>query len=80
MPTIPCDKADLYELLGREYTTEEFDELCFDFGLELDEDTTNDCAEGERPQLKIEIPANRYDMLCIEAKLNTAVQNSSQRC
>lgn len=66
MPTIPCDKADLYELLGREYTTEEFDELCFDFGLELDEDTTNDCAEGERPQLKIEIPANRYDMLCIE--------------
>lgn len=66
MPTIPCDKADLYELLGREYTTEEFDELCFEFGLELDEDTTDDCAEGERPQLKIEIPANRYDMLCIE--------------
>lgn len=66
MPTIPCDKADLYELLGKEYTTEEFDELCFDFGLELDEDTTDDCAEGERPQLKIEVPANRYDMLCIE--------------
>lgn len=66
MPTIPCDKADLYALLGREYTTKEFDELCFDFGLELDEDTTEDCAEGERPQLKIEIPANRYDMLCIE--------------
>lgn len=66
MPTIPVDKADLYELLGREYTTEEFDELCFDFGIELDEDTTNDCVGDERPQLKIEIPANRYDMLCIE--------------
>lgn len=66
MPTIPVDKADLYELLGREYTTEEFDELCFDFGIELDEDTTADCVGDERPQLKIEIPANRYDMLCIE--------------
>lgn len=66
MPTIPVDKADLYELLGRQYTTKEFDELCFDFGIELDEDTTDDCVGDERPQLKIEIPANRYDMLCIE--------------
>lgn len=66
MPTIPVDKEDFYKLLGREYTTEEFDELCFDFGIELDEDTTNECAAGERPQLKIEVPANRYDMLCIE--------------
>ncbi|GEQ67152.1 hypothetical protein JCM33374_g815 [Metschnikowia sp. JCM 33374] len=66
MPTIPVDKADLYELLGRDYTTEEFDELCFDFGIELDEDTTDECQGDERPQLKIEIPANRYDMLCIE--------------
>ncbi|SGZ58892.1 CIC11C00000005859 [Sungouiella intermedia] len=66
MPTIPVDKADLYELLGKEYTTEEFDELCFDFGIELDEDTTDECVGDERPQLKIEIPANRYDMLCIE--------------
>jgi len=66
MPTIAVDKADLYELLGKEYTTEEFDELCFDFGIELDEDTTDECVNGERPQLKIEVPANRYDMLCIE--------------
>lgn len=66
MPTIPVDKADLYALLGREYTKEEFDVLCFDFGIELDEDNTDTCPPGERPQLKIEIPANRYDMLCIE--------------
>jgi len=66
MPTIPVDKQDLYALLGRDYTTEEFDELCFEYGLELDEDTTNDCVGDERPQLKIEIPANRYDLLCIE--------------
>lgn len=66
MPTISVDKEDFYKLLGRSYTTEEFDELCFDYGIELDEDTTNDCEEGERPQLKIEVPANRYDMLCTE--------------
>ncbi|QRV72477.1 phenylalanyl-tRNA synthetase beta chain [Ceratobasidium sp. AG-Ba] len=67
------DKEDLYERLGRTYTTAEFDELCFDFGIELDEDTTEEVEEAikrglpaERPQLKIEIPANRYDMLCIE--------------
>jgi phenylalanyl-tRNA synthetase beta chain len=53
------------------YTTEEFEELCFEFGIELDEDTTNQerpmvNGKQEPPQLKIEIPANRYDMLCFE--------------
>ncbi|CCH43903.1 phenylalanyl-tRNA synthetase beta chain [Wickerhamomyces ciferrii] len=66
MPTVTVDKADLFELLGKQYTTEEFEELCFDFGIELDEDTTNDVQPGERPEYKIDIPANRYDMLCIE--------------
>ncbi|QQK41197.1 Phenylalanyl-tRNA synthetase, beta subunit [Penicillium digitatum] len=71
MPTISVDKAALFQELGREYTTEEFDELCFEFGIELDEDTTNSdrpIVDGkqEPPQLKIEIPANRYDLLCFE--------------
>ncbi|GMM47109.1 phenylalanine--tRNA ligase subunit beta [Pichia kluyveri] len=67
MPTVAVDKQDLFDLLGRNYTTEEFDELCFQFGIELDEDTTDDVkGTDERPQLKIEIGANRYDMLCIE--------------
>ena len=53
------------------YTTEEFEELCFEFGIELDEDTSNGPrpivnGKEEAPQLKIEIPANRYDMLCFE--------------
>ncbi|KAI9167368.1 Phenylalanine--tRNA ligase beta subunit [Paramyrothecium foliicola] len=53
------------------FTTEEFEDLCFEFGIELDEDTENDerpivNGEQEPPQLKIEIPANRYDMLCFE--------------
>ncbi|KAL2826860.1 hypothetical protein BDW59DRAFT_144844 [Aspergillus cavernicola] len=71
MPTISVDKAALFEELGRDYTTEEFDELCFEFGIELDEDTTNSDrpivnGKQEPPQLKIEIPANRYDLLCFE--------------
>lgn len=71
MPTITVDKAALLQALGRDYTTDEFDELCFDFGIELDEDTSlteRPIVNGtqEPPQLKIEIPANRYDMLCFE--------------
>ena len=71
MPTITVDKAALYKEIGRTYTTQEFDELCFEFGIELDEDTEDSerpIVDGvqEPPQLKIEIPANRYDMLCFE--------------
>ncbi|THH12542.1 hypothetical protein EW146_g7597 [Bondarzewia mesenterica] len=73
MPTISVDKEDLWERLGQKYTSEEFDKLCFDFGIELEDDTTEEVEEAikkglpaERPQLKIEIPANRYDLLCIE--------------
>ncbi|PMD24187.1 phenylalanyl-tRNA synthetase [Hyaloscypha hepaticicola] len=71
MPTISVDKAELYKALGQEYTTEEFETLCFEFGIELDEDTSNSerpvvNGKQEPPQLKIEIPANRYDMLCFE--------------
>ncbi|PKI83138.1 phenylalanine--tRNA ligase [Malassezia vespertilionis] len=70
MPTVSVDKALLYEGLGREYTTEEFDELCFQFGIELDEDTTEQVkGTDERPTLKIDIPANRYDLLCFEGIL-----------
>ncbi|KAH9062847.1 phenylalanyl-tRNA synthetase subunit beta [Lactarius vividus] len=73
MPTVSVDKEDLWERLEQRFSTEEFDKLCFDFGIELDEDTTEEVEAlikqglpAERPQLKIEIPANRYDLLCIE--------------
>lgn len=33
MPTISVDKYRLFEALGQQYTTEEFDQLCFDFGM-----------------------------------------------
>ncbi|CAK5275501.1 unnamed protein product [Mycena citricolor] len=73
MPTVAVNKAELFERLGQEYSSEEFDHLCFEYGLELDEDTTAEVEEAikkglptDPPQLKIEIPANRYDLLCIE--------------
>ncbi|BGP56177.1 hypothetical protein JCM8202_005947 [Rhodotorula sphaerocarpa] len=68
MPTIAVDRADFFRRLGREYSTKDFDELCFQYGLELDEDTTTDPEhpKDEPHQLKIEVPANRYDLLCIE--------------
>ncbi|GAA5928513.1 hypothetical protein JCM1841_003679 [Sporobolomyces salmonicolor] len=68
MPTITVNRAEFFKRLGREYTTKEFDELLFEYGLELDEDTTTDPNHpaNEPHQLKIEVPANRYDLLCIE--------------
>ncbi|CCG82588.1 Phenylalanyl-tRNA synthetase, beta subunit [Taphrina deformans PYCC 5710] len=71
MPVVTLDKADLYERLGKKYTRDEFDQLCFEFGIELEEDSDDEppvTVDGvpERPTIKIDIPANRYDLLCLE--------------
>ncbi|KAI8140510.1 beta subunit of phenylalanyl-tRNA synthetase [Fennellomyces sp. T-0311] len=70
MPTVTVDKQRLFEALEKNYTSDEFNELCFRFGIELEEDTSekdeSEKVEGERAQLKIDIPANRYDLLCEE--------------
>ncbi|CAB3984429.1 phenylalanine--tRNA ligase beta subunit-like [Paramuricea clavata] len=78
MPTVQVERDQLFKLLGKEYTDEEFDELCFDFGIELDEVTSEkvmitkeqgqDKAEtaSDKVIYKIDVPANRYDLLCIE--------------
>ncbi|KAG6422103.1 hypothetical protein SASPL_118666 [Salvia splendens] len=63
-----CDKAQ-----------EEFEDLCFQFGIELDDVTTEKAiirkekhleeeepSEDEEVIYKIEVPANRYDLLCLE--------------
>lgn len=50
----------------------EFDELCFEFGVEVDEVSTEvieftaDGTKGEFVVYVIAIPANRYDLLCLE--------------
>ncbi|XP_067102292.1 phenylalanine--tRNA ligase beta subunit [Osmerus mordax] len=78
MPTVSVKRDLLFEALGRTYTDEQFDELCFEFGLELDEITSEKDiisreqgdakAEGASDVIlyKIDVPANRYDLLCLE--------------
>nr|CAH0098911.1 unnamed protein product [Daphnia galeata] len=78
MPTISINRDVLFKALGRSYTEEEFDELCFKFGIELDEVTSDkliilkeqgtERSEGASEDIiyKIDIPANRYDLLCLE--------------
>ena len=82
MPTLSVEKEILFTHVGRTYTDEEFDELCFEFGVELDE-ITSDREEAEKSSgstlsakqleafsdavvYKIDVPANRYDLLCVE--------------
>uniref|UniRef100_UPI00358E766A phenylalanine--tRNA ligase beta subunit-like n=1 Tax=Myxine glutinosa TaxID=7769 RepID=UPI00358E766A len=77
MPTVSVSRELLFEALGRSYTDEEFDGLCFEFGLELDEVTSEreqlqkqgeeDPADAsDKVIYKIDVPANRYDLLCVE--------------
>lgn len=88
MPTISVPRDELFKIIGKTYTDAEFDELCFEFGIELDEVTTESKLEqkfkghGESSSTKeapsaekdgnaevvyrVEIPANRYDLLCLE--------------
>jgi len=82
MPTVPVGRDALFAHLGHTYTDEEFDELCFEFGVELDEVTSereeatkSSTVKLSKDQLaalsdeviyKIDVPANRYDLLCIE--------------
>ncbi|XP_056904689.1 phenylalanine--tRNA ligase beta subunit [Takifugu flavidus] len=78
MPTVGVKRDLLFQALGRTYTDEEFDELCFEFGLELDEITSEkeiiskekgDCKASGASEVilyKIDVPANRYDLLCLE--------------
>ncbi|EGT52316.1 hypothetical protein CAEBREN_24660 [Caenorhabditis brenneri] len=79
MPTVGIKKVILDKHFDRVYTEKEFDELCFEYGLELDEITSEKAAvEKERGTdavnadlndqevYKIDIPANRYDLLSVE--------------
>lgn len=65
---------------------EEFDQLCFDYGIELDDIVSENIwrrkyfietgvfllqeaipeSNGKDVEYKIDIPANRYDILCLE--------------
>jgi len=83
MPTLSIERDALFNHLSKTYTDEEFEDLCFEFGVELDEITsekieaeknasTTKITQKELDKLstsiiyKIDVPANRYDLLCIE--------------
>ncbi|KAI5189868.1 phenylalanyl-tRNA synthetase beta chain [Nematocida minor] len=61
MPSISVSKAALLSGLDKQYTDEEATDVLFDFGLELDEVYT----ENNEVKYKIDVPANRYDLLCL---------------
>ncbi|CAH8354618.1 unnamed protein product, partial [Eruca vesicaria subsp. sativa] len=78
MPIISVGRDRLFAALGESYTNEEFEDLCLVFGIELDAVTTEkaiirkekhikeESDDDEEVIYKIEIPANRYDLLCLE--------------
>jgi phenylalanyl-tRNA synthetase beta chain len=72
MPTISLIRSHLFDAIGQSYSDEQFDELCFEFGVEVDDvvtetvDFTVDNSSAEHVVYKIDIPANRYDLLCME--------------
>ncbi|KAK2582678.1 hypothetical protein KPH14_004952 [Odynerus spinipes] len=78
MPTIGVKRDLLFKALGKTYSEDEFQNLCFQFGLELDDVTTEkqmitkeqgseqSIGASEEIIYKIDIPANRYDLLSLE--------------
>ena len=77
MPTVIVNRDALFKAIGQSFTDEEFENLCFEFGIELDEVTSEkEMSQNEQKKegfnlssevvYKIEVAANRYDLLCLE--------------
>ena len=74
MPNITVVRSQLFEAIGKSYTDAEFDELCFEFGVEVDDvepqviefTVDGETIKEEHVVYVIAIPANRYDLLCLE--------------
>ena len=82
MLTVSVNRNTLLRNLKREYTDKDFTELCFQFGVKLDE-ITSEREEAEKFSMtflskkrlaeldvsvvhKIDVLVNRYDLLCME--------------
>jgi len=77
MPKVNVNKDLLFKALGKTYTETEFEDLCFSYGVELDEVTSeremilketgvDNPNVSDEVIYKIDVPANRYDLLCLE--------------
>lgn len=63
MPVLHVSRKRFFELLGKSMTIQELEDLAFDFGIEIEEELQE---ESKKEMLKIELPANRYDLLSVE--------------
>ena len=78
MPNINVLRSELFTKIGREFTDDDFEDLCFQFGVELEHGSAEEMqmnrvdGDGNTVDLsneyvyKIEVAANRYDLLCVE--------------
>ena len=69
MPTVSCIKDELMRLLGKTYEDQEFEDICMQYGLELDDivmEPERNCTEPVKTY-KIDVGANRGDLLCVES-------------
>lgn len=62
MPSVAIEKDLLMRSIGKAIGEEELENVVFDFGVELD-DTYE---EDGKIMYKFDVPANRYDLLCLE--------------
>lgn len=76
MPSVIVTARVLYGLIGRVYTYKEIEQMCMEFGVELDEVTVDPSPDGTfnydslDAKFKIDVAANRYDLLCVEGLAN----------
>lgn len=71
-------KDELFKAVGKTFTDDEFEDLCFEYGLEMEMgngvemnmqrlDAAGVAVDMSKTIVyKIEVPANRYDLLCLE--------------
>ena len=65
MPTVNIRKTIFEERMGKQFSEEELEKLCFEFGIEVEFSTE---LEGNQ-EIKInsfEVASNRIDLLCVE--------------
>uniref|UniRef100_A0A6U2AIS2 phenylalanine--tRNA ligase n=2 Tax=Hemiselmis andersenii TaxID=464988 RepID=A0A6U2AIS2_HEMAN len=93
MPTVAVSRDGLMAAIGQQMTDTEFEDLCFEFGIELDDITTEALMQrkekgdagdakseaADQVVYKIDITANRYDLLCLEG-LALALNVFRKRC
>jgi phenylalanyl-tRNA synthetase beta chain len=78
MPNVNVLKKELMQYIGKQFTDDQFIDLCFEFGLEIEIDTAaemnmtrvddqgNAIDISKETVYKLEVAANRYDLLCLE--------------